>query len=156
MEKYDEYVERLREAKKDRNDFIELVPEILDSLKSEDLMFFQYAEEGAMGEHGGIYILMRNKQLYHTNYLYGYVTLEMLKEKFDGIRDFWLGMLSTLYARVCYSFLSIPLGYGNSLFVNYDCIKKFTQELKKQNIKIGSIFNDELYQKWLGVAKEIL
>ena len=156
MEKYDEFVENLRESKKDRNDLIELVPEILDSLKSEDLMFFQYAEGGAMGEGGGVYLLMKNKQLYHTNYLDGYVTLKMLQEKFDGIRDFAFGMLSTFQIQVGYSFQSIPLGYGNSLFVNYECIEKFNQELKKRNIKLNDKFNGVLYQKWLEIAKDIL
>lgn len=153
MENYDEFLEDLRDGMGDENDFIELVPEILNILKSDDLMFFQYAEGGAMGEPGGIYLLMRNKQLYHTNYLYGHVTIDMLKQKFDAIREFKIGMLSTLFVQETEKFASMKLGFGNSLFVNKECLDKFCRELENENIKRSD--GGKLYKMWISIAKRV-
>ena len=151
METYDEFVERI---KKER-DFIELTPEILNELKSDDLMFFQYAEGGAMGEGGGIYILMRDKKLYHTNYLDGYVTMEMLKEKFEKIRDLRFSYLSLLFNSQTGFFESIALGAGNVLFVNIEIVDKFKNRAEVLKTDKCTVYTT-LYKEWVNIANEIL
>ena len=151
METYDEFVERI---KKER-DFIELTPEILNELKSDDLMFLQYAEGGAMGEGGVVYILMRDKILYHTNYLYGYVTMEMLKEKFEKIRDLRFSYLSLLFNSQTGFFESIALGAGNVLFVNIEIVDKFKNRAEVLKTDKCTVYTT-LYKEWVNIANEIL
>lgn len=151
METYDEFVERI---KKER-DFIELTPEILNELKSDDLMFLRYAEGGAMGEGGGVYILMRDKNLYHTNYLYGYVTMEMLKEKFEKIRDLRFSYLSLLFNSQTGFFESIALGAGNVLFVNIEIVDKFKNRAEVLKTDKCTVYTT-LYKEWVNIANEIL
>ena len=77
----------------------------------------------------------------------------MLKQKFDAIREFKIGMFSTLFVQETEKFASMKLGFGNSLLVNKECLDKFCSELENENIKRND--GGKLYKMWISIAKRV-
>lgn len=134
--------------------YVELDLEKLKKLEDKKLLALQFGEGGAMGEGGSIFLLMKDKVLYHTNYLKGYITLEMLKEQFESIRDLDFGFYPLLHNKNKKFYECIDLGAGNSLFVHKEIISSFNQKLKEKNIKCT--YNGTLYGYWPIIIQQIL
>ncbi|MGN1379238.1 MAG: hypothetical protein ACI4XR_02445 [Bacilli bacterium] len=124
---------------------IELSNEILDSIDYNKIIAVTIAEGGAMGEPNGFYAVDDKFNLYHTNFAYGKVNFEKLKNKFilfneevDKIKKNW----SWFY-----------MGYGNYLLVRTflgETIKKFIDEYFSDVYK-----HAELYDRWFYMLKYI-
>lgn len=124
---------------------IELSNEIFDSIDYNKIIAVTIAEGGAMGEPNGFYAVDDKFNLYHTNFAYGKVNFEKLKNKFilfneevDMIEKNW----SWFY-----------MGFGNYLLVRTflgETIKKFIDEYFSDVYK-----HAELYDRWFYMLKYI-
>ena len=150
MENYAEFVEKYSKI----DNFIELNTEILEKLDDKNLMFFQFADGGAMGESGEIYLLMKDKTLYHTNHLFGYITLNQLIEKFKSVSNCCFVFLSSFVAHKSENFESFKLGFGNSLFVKNEIVDSFKSKCAEHEIELKN--EVKLFKNWLKIALEIL
>ena len=149
MESYENFIERM---KKEVRDFTELSLENINDVKDENIIAIQYAEPGAMGEMAGVYILTNDKNLYHTNYLQGYISLEVLQKQFRSISGLYFGgLFCSSFPQENTYFKSINLGFGNALLIKKEKIEDFKKQLEKHNISINS--RGQLYQKWIDVMK---
>lgn len=142
---YENYVIKLSNSK---YHFTEIDEKNIDKIKYEDIAFFQIAERGAMGEHGGIELFTKNIKFYHTNIYKRYNIFDMLMtnnlKKFKGMR------ISCGSAKnVPNDFKYYYLGMGNYLFVKKEYSAIFEKMLKNLLNKY------QIYGKWKDFAIQI-
>ena len=114
----------------------------------EDVLFFKFAEGGAMGEPGGVVWVKANGESYHCNYCYGDVRYEDLLKLFAPLKKCSFGMFG-LGSTVPGEWKYVSLGMGNHLIVAasaYDEFKEITKDVQRVS---------ELYGRWYETALKI-
>ena len=114
----------------------------------EDVLFFKFAEGGAMGEPGGVVWVRANGTSYHCNYCYGDISYEDLLRLFKPLRKCSFGMFG-LGSLVPDEWKYVSLGMGNHLIIKasaYDEFKELTKDIQRAS---------EFYGRWYEVALEI-
>ena len=143
---YENYVIKLSNSK---YHFTEIDEKNINEINYKDVVFFQIAERGAMGEHGGVELLTKNKNFYHTSICERNNIFDMLMnnnlKKFKGMR---IGCGSA--KNVPNDFKYYYLGMGNYLFVKKEYSAIFEKMYKKLQIKC------QIYGKWKDFAIQIL
>ena len=143
---YENYVKELENSK---YHFVEINEHNINDIKFEDVAFYFEAELGAMGEAGGVELLLTNGKFYHTHMIERHDIFEMLLDgclhPFEKLRLSWGTAANVPKDRKYYN-----LGYGNYLFIKQKYVPSF--EKKIENIKGFG----ELYLKWKDIALEIL
>ena len=120
----------------------------LDENLFEDVLFFKFAEGGAMGEPGGVVWVRANGTSYHCNYCYGDISYEDLVRYFIPLRKCSFGMFG-LGSLVPDEWKYVSLGMGNHLIIKasaYDEFKELTKDIQRAS---------ELYGRWYEAALEI-
>ena len=148
MKKNNCYENYVKELKNSKYHFVEIDEKNIKEIKYEDVAFYKEAEGGAMGEPGGVEIVMQNGKFYHTNIgMKNTVFNNLLKNLFPFEN---LELCLEFASNVPKNFKWYNLGYGNYLFVNQKIVKNFEKMIK--NIQK----NSEIYIKWKDFAMEIL
>lgn len=114
----------------------------------ENVLFFKFAEGGAMGEPGGVVWVNSDGKSYHCNYCYGDLTYEDLLHYFAALKKCSFGMFG-LGSTVPDEWKYVSLGMGNHLIVAasaYDEFKELTKDVQRVS---------ELYGRWYDTALEI-
>ena len=96
-----------------------------------DIVAFSFAYEGAMGEPGGIYIIDKDGQMYHTNYFYGDNCIERdhIKDIIPIFTELEFGLLGCETRNE--NWASVDLGFGNSLLVKKEISESFNKEVNE-------------------------
>ena len=130
---------------------IDLSEELLESIKTEDIIAITMAAGGAMGDPGAIELVDKDLKVYYTHF--GDISEEALKkaipflgtlrvefDKIDGIGNDWAGLYT---------------GYGNYLFVRPD-LKEPILDFIKDNYGDSKLPPAvELYSHWYDALIDI-
>jgi len=117
-----------------------------------DIVAFSFANAGAMGEPGSIYIIDKAGQIYRACYCLSNACIaeEHIKDIIPEFTDLEFGMLGAESKNE--NWVSEYLGYGNSLFIKKDISDEFKKKVEEANFKqIG-----ELYQHWPSIILGLL
>ena len=116
------------------------------------IVAFSFARGGAMGEPGGIFIIDREGQVYHANYVYGdnHIDGDHIKDVFPVFSHLNFSLRDCQSGNADWE--SIDLGYGNYLLLNKDLSDRFHQAVEKANYQVVG----ELYQNWKGIVLRLL
>ena len=115
----------------------------------DDVMFFQIAEGGAMGEAGGVVFINENGESFHLNYCEGDITFSDLLLVFQTLENCYFGFFG-MGAVVPEGWNYADLGMGNHLLIAspvYDEFKELTKDVKR---------SCELYSCWYENAIKII
>ena len=117
-----------------------------------DIVAFSYANEGAMGEPGGICMIDKSGQEYHANYYWGKNTIhrDHIKDIFPVFTELKFGLLGAESNNENWEL--IYLGFGNSLFIRKDISDEFNKKVAEANFQSSG----ELYQRWFGIVLGLL
>ena len=131
---------------------IEVTESNYQDYSSLDIVAFSFAYEGAMGEMGGIYIIDREGQIYHANYILGddCIDREHIKDVIPVFVDLEHGLMGSESNNPNWS--SECLGFGNTLLISNeirDGFKKKVEEAKFQR-------TGELFQQWPGFVLNLI
>ena len=111
-----------------------------------DIVAFSYAAPGAMGEGGSIYIITDNGSVYHTNIVYGDMTLEDAFLVCPPLRECRIGYFD---ADPATDWSSFYMGAGNFLFV--------TNRMSWIFKEYSSCWEDyDLYPLWIYLVQSFL
>lgn len=113
-----------------------------------DTQYIMFAEGGAMGEAGAVYIVTAGGSIFHLNYVYGDIRLKKLYQTIPVLKNFSEGQYEE-NADIC-GFFFIYLGAGNNLFVREDAYEEFIQMTGTDKAP------EELYAIWMDVAWKII
>ena len=122
-----------------------------EDIRVQYLQFFMYAEGGAMGEAGAVYIITQKEdtvRYYHANCVFGDLRWNHIDFLLLQINDCNIETpddtpFSNLY------FHYVDLGFGNHLYIRKRYEKAFHEAF--ENASCG-----EMYQGWFDVAKNLL
>lgn len=128
---------------------IELCNMDLTKATFKNVMFFSFAEGGAMGDAGAIVFYVKTGEAYYTNYVYGDADLNKVKELFPIFKECRFGMFG-MGSIVPDGWRYVNLGMGNHLIVNDEVYEEF---LKKIDVEADPVI---IYQTWMKVADCIL
>ena len=112
-----------------------------------DIVAFSFAYAGAMGEHGGIYIIDRGGHIYHANYCHGDDHLD-----FDHVVDI-LPVVKDIEWRVFDSYSNnenweaVELGMGNNLVMVKEIFNDFNKKAEESGILNSP---PDLFHHWPG------
>lgn len=138
------------------HEVIEVGEENVSSLTGVDIAAVQFAEGGAMGYHGGVFIVTTDAKIYYTCYLKPSPYTGFSKSmSLDDLR------LITPQVTVFLQEDRLPprgwqysyLGAGNHLFVREDYKKRFDKSVNRLE---QSSPNAILYNLWMDAVLEIL
>lgn len=117
-----------------------------------DIVAFSFAYAGAMGERGGIYIVDRDRQIYHANYVVGDCCIESehIKDIIPIFEELSFGLLGC--ETMNENWTAIDLGFGNSLLI----IKEFSEDFNREVIAGNYQGFGVLFQNWPGIVLRIL
>ena len=117
-----------------------------------DIVAFSFAYEGAMGEHGGIYIIDKDGQMYHANYCYGVNCIERdhIKDIIPIFTELEFGLLGCETKNE--DWVSVDLGFGNSLLMRKEISDSFNKEVKEDDYQGFGV----LFQQWPGIVLKLL
>jgi len=130
---------------------LNLTPNILKTLKYEDVLMMSFAEPGAMGRPGEINFYFKNNRIYTMNYCYDHkLKIEDLFELFPPLSNthFFIDNVSNLDSDCEW----LSMGFGNYLIVKksiYDDFKELIDKEITEEFKEG-----ELYNRWVELAKK--
>lgn len=116
------------------------------------IVAFSFAYEGAMGEPGGIYIIDKDGQMYHTNYFYGDNCIERdhIKDIIPIFTELEFGLLGCETKNE--DWVSVDLGFGNSLLVRKEISESFNKEVNEGDYNDSGV----LFQQWPGIVLKLL
>ena len=135
-------------------DSIEITKNNIEEIKYNNIMFLSFAEAGAMGEPGGIKILLKDSKLYHTNYCYNKdIKIEDLFSIFPPLATFQCGMC--IVTNLDKNWKWIDMGMGNYLLIRDKIHSKYMEYLEKE-IENDKFRQGKIYAKWLEIAKKML
>ena len=143
---YENYVKELENSK---YHFVEINEKNINDIKFEDVAFLSKAELGAMGEHGGLEILLKNGKFYHSNAYHRFdIYQKLMSENLQKLNNTWTFLENSW--NVPKELKSYDLGFGNTLFVKQEFVEFFEKMIKKmQN-------NAEIYKNWKNFALKVL
>lgn len=121
----------------------------LNKTMFENIMFFSYAEGGAMGEPCAILFYTKNGEFYHMNYVYGDVDIKKVEGLFPVFAECRFGMFG-LNTQVPDGWNYIDLGMGNHLIVNDKVYTMFVKMIGKD------IEPPIVFRRWVEVADALL
>ena len=135
-------------------DSIEITKNNIEEIKYNNIMFLSFAEAGAMGEPGGIKILLKDSKLYHTNYCYNKdIKIEDLFSIFPPLATFQCGMC--IVTNLDKNWKWIDMGMGNYLLIRNKIHSKYMEYLEKE-IENDKFRQGKIYAKWLEIARKML
>lgn len=139
---------------KNKSNIIEISDKNIKDIKCDDVMFFTYAESGAMGEGGAINLLNKEKKIYHTNYVYGDFNIKKLFKVFPPLENLkcFIHSVSGLDSNWKY----IDMGFGNYLFIRKDIFKKFEKKLKEEIPEDTDFIPGFIYNNWDKIGIDLL
>lgn len=114
-----------------------------------NIMFFSFAEGGAMGEPGAILFYVKSGEFYHLNYVYGDVDIKKVEELFPVFAECRFGMFG-LNSQVPDGWNYVDLGMGNHLIVNDEVYDSFVKMIG-EDIEPPTVF-----RRWVEVADSLL
>lgn len=123
-------------------EFDRITERTLSRINPEDIVFFAYAEGGAMGWAGAIQIITKNKDgigLYFIDYT-TFKDLTSIEKLFPPVK--WV----ETYTVGNKDWFMKSMGFGNHLFLRTEYSEEFNELIKGQHI----------YKAWLNTAIEIL
>lgn len=123
-------------------EFERITERTLSRINPEDIVFFAYAEGGAMGWAGAIQIITKNEDgigLYFIDYT-TFKDLTSIEKLFPPVK--WV----ETYTVGNKDWIMMPMGFGNHLFLRTEYSEEFNELIKGQHI----------YKAWLNTAIEIL
>ena len=126
-------------------EFDRITERTLSRITLEDIVFFAYAEGGAMGWAGTIQIVTKNKDglgLFFIDYR-NFNDFKSIEKLFPPLKKSFLFMSSETSDQ---DWTTAYMGFGNHLFVRKDYRERFDKELDGKHI----------YRYWLNTAIEIL
>jgi hypothetical protein len=117
-----------------------------------DIVAFSFARGGAMGDPGGIDIIDKAGQSYYMNYCYGAnaIKSEHVKDIIPVFNDMGFSLLGSESNND--NWVSIYLGFGNSLFLIKDLYDAFMKKAEEAHCHQSH----ELYRHWHGFVQELL
>lgn len=115
----------------------------------ENILFFMFAEGGAMGEMGAVNFIKNDGKLYHLNYLWGDVKFEEVLELFPTLAKCDFGNFG-LDSKIPDGWTYVNLGAGNHLIIKNEIYPKFYELIKDYK------YMGEIYQNWIEHANTIL
>lgn len=128
-------------------DIIKVGQADVHNLIGSNIVAFQIAAAGAMGDHGGVYFVTMEKKVYYTCYLKPseftgfspYMPIEDIMQIFPPLKHF-------KYKLAPFGWKYEYLGFGNDLLVKGDYYQAFTTEVEKLEKEYPG---DILYNLWL-------
>ena len=134
--------------------------EDVSKLLGADIVAFQFAEGGAMGSPGGVYIVTIDRKIYYTCYLEpsaytGFskpMSWKNLSRIFPPLDDFHCG-LAGYGVQVPGGWHYEYLGMGNHLLVRSDWKERFDAAQKKLKEELPDSI---LYNRWLPAILSVL
>ena len=130
-------------------DIIQICKEDMNDNLFKDVLFFMFAEGGAMGEMGAINFVKTDGKLYHSNYLWGDIKFEEVLESFPTLSQCEFGFCG-IDSKVPLGWNYVNLGAGNHLIVNDTVYPQFKKLIK--NYKHMS----KIYRDWAKRADSII
>lgn len=117
-----------------------------------DIVAFSYAEDGAMGERGAIYIIDRNGQIYHANYCMADNCIDPnhIKSIVPVFEDIGSALLDSETKKA--NWVLEDLGFGNILYM----IKEIGDGFNKVVNEGGFQGFGVLFQHWPGIVLGLL
>ena len=149
MEEKSWYEDYIKELKNSKYHFIEIDEQNINDIKFEDVAFLSKAELGAMGEHGGLEILLKNGKFYHSNAYHRFdIYQKLMSENLQKLNNTWTFLENSW--NVPNELKAFDMAMGNTLFVKQEFVEFFEKMIKKlQN-------NAEIYKNWKDFALKVL
>lgn len=131
---------------------IEITKSNYQDYSSLDIVAFSFAYEGAMGEMGGIYIIDRERKIYHANYCFGddCIATNHIKDIIPVFEDIEWQMMGSESKNVNWS--TVYLGYGNNLLMLKEIYAEFNKKVEEANFE----HSGQLFQRWPGIVLGLL
>lgn len=114
-----------------------------------NIMFFSFAEGGAMGEPGAILFYVKGGDLYHMNYVFGDIDIKKVEELFPVFAECRFGMFE-INPLVPVGWNYVDLGMGNHLIMCDEVYETFVQKIG-EDIEMPVVF-----RRWIEIAADIL
>ena len=111
-----------------------------------NIVAYSYAKSGAMGEAGGVYIISKEGQIFHLNYVYGGITSDEVNIVCPPLKE--QSQNFQLYKE---NWKDFNMGMGNYLTVHISIYDKFQEKIQNLNLSMQGLF-----QKWKSIVLEIL
>ena len=124
---------------------IEIFDEIVKNINPTDIIAFSYASFGAMGEKGGIYIITKNRSVYHTNFLNGNISNTTLLQICPMLEHCFFAPLG---GKAPEGWVMYYIGGGNYIIIAERLSEKFIEQLH-------TIPDDMYYKKWRDVLLKV-
>lgn len=115
----------------------------------ENIVFFMFAKDGAMGEQGAINFVKKDGKLYHLNYMWGDINLEDVEEKFPTLARCKFSIFG-IVSNVPVGWNYVNLGAGNHLIVTDEVYPQFSKLISNYKLPV------EIYRDWLEHADYII
>ncbi len=117
-----------------------------------DIVAFLYAEAGAMGEHGAIYIIDRDGQMYHANYcMYdNSINPNHIKEIIPVYENLGSALSDSETQKA--NWVLEDLGFGNTLYMIREIGDNFNKVVKEGDYQGFGV----LFQHWPGIIWGLL
>lgn len=117
-----------------------------------DIVAFSYAEAGAMGEHGAIYIIDRDGQIYHANYCVteNYIDPSHVKDIIPVLENLSFALMSSETQKA--NWVIEDLGFGNTLYMIREISDDFNKLVKEGDYQGFGV----LFQHWPGIVLGLL
>ena len=130
-------------------DVIEINKGNINDNSFKNILFCMFAEGGAMGDMGAIYLVQAEGKLYRLNYIWGDVKYEEILDKFPPLAECEFGLFGR-DSRVPTGWNYVDLGAGNHLMVHDRVYPEFKELIKDYTVR-GKIYRD-----WISHADWIL
>ena len=114
-----------------------------------NILFFMYAEVGAMGERGAINFVTSAGKLYHSNYVLGDIKLDSVIENFPILAKCKFSVLGC-DSGALNGWNYVCLGAGNHLLVADEVYPQFKETIKDYTRR------GQLYKNWKSNAFNII
>ncbi len=114
-----------------------------------DVRFMMFAEGGAMGEPGAVYVLTADRSIYHLNYVFGDVKIKSLERVLPVLKGCEFGMFGE-GSVVPDGWKYVNLGAGNHLVAKEDAYDDFISDVGEDKDP------SEIYACWMEKALEYI
>ena len=117
-----------------------------------DIVAFSYAEDGAMGEKGAIYIIDRDGHIYHANYCVtdNYIDPIHVKDVIPVFENLGSALLDSETQKA--NWVLEDLEFGNTLYMVREISDDFNKAVKEGDYHGFGV----LFQHWPGIVLGLL